>query len=104
MSRARRGARAREISGGASKTEAILPGATTNPVGLVAKPQGGGPCLGHRTSARRAPGHRFRVMVIPIVTELPLALEPTTRDDFLGPQAAPRTTPASRIVAVGSRA
>ncbi|MEA2492559.1 MAG: hypothetical protein QOJ29_470 [Thermoleophilaceae bacterium] len=34
-------------------------------------------------------------MVIPIVTELPLALEPTTRDDFLGSQAAPRPTPVS---------
>lgn len=43
-------------------------------------------------------------MVIPIVTELPLALEPTTRDDFLGSQAAPRPTPVSRVMAVGSRA
>ena len=78
--------------------------ATTNPVGLVAKPQRGGPCLGDRTSARRADGHRFPVMVIPIVTEQPLALEPTTRDDFLGSQAAPRPTPVSRVTAAGSRA
>jgi hypothetical protein len=44
------------------------------------------------------------VMVIPIVTELPLALEPTTRDDFLGSQAAPRPTRVSRVTAAGSRA
>jgi hypothetical protein len=43
-------------------------------------------------------------MVIPIVTELPLALEPTTRDDFLGSQSAPRPSPLSRVMAVGSRA
>jgi hypothetical protein len=28
-------------------------------------------------------------MVIPIVTELPLTLEPTTRDDFLGSHTSP---------------
>ena len=44
------------------------------------------------------------VMVIPIVTEVPLALEPTTRDDFLGSQAAPRPTPVSRVTVAGSRA
>ena len=41
------------------------------------------------------------VMVIPIVTEQPLALEPTTRDDFLGSQPAPRPTPVSRVAAAG---
>jgi hypothetical protein len=74
------------------------------PVGLVATPQRGGRCLGDRTSARRAATRRFPVMVIPIVTELPLALEPTTRDDFLGSQSAPRPSPLSRVMAVGSRA
>jgi hypothetical protein len=43
-------------------------------------------------------------MVMPIVTEQPLALEPTTRDDFLGSQAGPRPTPASRVTVAGSRA
>jgi hypothetical protein len=43
-------------------------------------------------------------MVIPVVTELPLALEPATRDDFLGSQAAPRPTPVSRVTVSGSRA
>jgi hypothetical protein len=43
-------------------------------------------------------------MVIPIVTEQPLALEPTTRDDFLGSQAAPRPTPVSRVTVAGSHA
>jgi hypothetical protein len=74
-----------------------------NPVGLVATPQRGGRYLADRTSARRAAARRFPAMVIPIVTEVPLALEPTTRDDFLGSQAAPRPTPVSRVSAAGSR-
>jgi hypothetical protein len=44
-------------------------------------------------------------MVIPIVTEQPLALEPTTRDDFLGSQTiAPRPTAVPRATAERSRA
>ena len=73
-------------------------------VGLVATPQRGGRYLADRTSARRAAARTFHVMVVPIVTELPLALEPTTRDDFLGSQAAPQPTPVSRVKAAGSRA
>jgi hypothetical protein len=86
------------------QTEAIVLCRDDNPVGLVATPQRGGRCLGDRTSARRAAAHTFPVMVTPIVTELPLALEPTTRDDFLGSQAAPRPSAVSRVTAAGSRA
>jgi hypothetical protein len=75
-----------------------------SPVGLVAIPQRGGRCLGDCTSAWGAAERTFPVMVIPIVTEQPLVLEPTTRDDFLGSQAAPRPAAVSRVTAAGSRA
>ena len=87
----------------ASNTEAIVQCRDDNPVGLVAKPQRGGRCLGDRTSAWPAAVRTFPVMVIPIVTEQPLVLEPTTRDDFLGSQSAPRPAPGSRVTADGSR-
>ena len=86
------------------QTQAIALCRDDKPVGVVVKPQRGGRCLANRTSARRAAARTFPVMVIPIVTEMPLALEPTTRDDFLGSQAAPRPTPVSRVTAAGSRA